>query len=913
MKLLILFAITIQSLFAGTPDAMPGFWVYTYGDAAAYEVAFNFIASLRHEGDYVDLMQIAFIVGATWTLLIKSFSKEFLVYMVSGTAVVTLIFGNVSTVNVVNVKAFHSGNITPSSYARIDNVPYLFAMVASGFSTIGYNSAKWVEAGFSSFGAVSEVSFLKSGVNGLYTYHAALDKLTISEMGVHGKEFTKKYNGYARSCIMELALEYQPKKVRDYLRVTQNPFDDLSPSKVREATGIDLASEKIYYENQEMTCQELYDMSKDDFESIKSSNEIEKKVIDKYRHSLVDASKTLGATVGLLTKAEQGGNSVTNLQDYVLHMGMMKRLQAEFQGYATGVDSDASLSGAFGSGLATANMYAMGQVNASFFAGTMPAMQSVIRIVMYIAFPFVLAMALAAGTWAIFKNYIMSILWIEMWPLSYSILSYFVNKNASTGALDKLVAYGQKSTDPLTYLTMENVPDIYQSIAMEGAIAANMYMLVPVISTFFFAASYSAFAQVSSQVMGRFSQAGSLDAQNREQLKMDSTELLKNNMGDVDTSNAGWNDMAYKGELGSNVSTLTSQIANIDGGYRGIVDRTIGETAEKIAGGEGAFSNLNEHGQSGLNTAAVQQHLQKTSQSISDSGALQNAYENSSTSGSKEDYRKELTGMDAGLNMSSEASTLAQHKETAEDLNISTSKLMQNIAAGDAKSQMGIGLGNTAFANSTSVEDMASGEKTGKEISLGKNEAFENVMKENGVPTREGARRLAEYEAAAKVGGVGQKIAMAEKLTGLQNNEAVVKMEEEKAAIMTHVDADGNTRNTFWKNDKDGNTTIVREEKISIDSDLGKIAEDINEDGKTVNFESNANYKEFKVTKWDQTYEAVGTVSSANRIVDEAAGLSREEAKTKAMISDIGNNASIRQGVTFAATSAGTGAYILTK
>ncbi len=115
--------------------------------------------------------------------------------------------------------------------------------------------------------------------------------------------------------------------------------------------------------------------------------------------------------------------------------GVRKAFESSWQSYGIGASSAQA---GFGAGLAEANLQAQGKVKAKSASSMMPSIHSVLQAVMYVLFPLVLIVQLFAGGFKILQNYILGILWLELWIPSYSVLNYFTLKEAQDRAYDKL-------------------------------------------------------------------------------------------------------------------------------------------------------------------------------------------------------------------------------------------------------------------------------------------------------------------------------------------------------------------------------------------------------------------------------------------------------------------------------------------
>ena len=137
--------------------------------------------------------------------------------------------------------------------------------------------------------------------------------------------------------------------------------------------------------------------------------------------------------------------------------------------------------------LATARANATASTNASFLtmgriaAQALPMVRNVIEAVVYALFPFVFLLFLLAqgrGLAMAIKSFIMSLVWIQLWPPLYAILNY-VGTLASARNLAAAARMGSGAQG----LTLDTAASIYQGAISDQAIAGYMVVSIPIIAT----------------------------------------------------------------------------------------------------------------------------------------------------------------------------------------------------------------------------------------------------------------------------------------------------------------------------------------------------------------------------------------------------------------------------------------------
>jgi conjugal transfer mating pair stabilization protein TraG len=137
--------------------------------------------------------------------------------------------------------------------------------------------------------------------------------------------------------------------------------------------------------------------------------------------------------------------------------------------------------------LATARANATASTNASFLtmghiaAQALPMVRNVIEAVVYAVFPFIFLLFLLAqgrGLALAIKSFVMSLVWIQLWPPLYAILNY-VGTLASARNLAAAANMGNNTQG----LALDTAASIYQGAISDQAIAGYMVVSIPIIAT----------------------------------------------------------------------------------------------------------------------------------------------------------------------------------------------------------------------------------------------------------------------------------------------------------------------------------------------------------------------------------------------------------------------------------------------
>jgi conjugal transfer mating pair stabilization protein TraG len=137
--------------------------------------------------------------------------------------------------------------------------------------------------------------------------------------------------------------------------------------------------------------------------------------------------------------------------------------------------------------LATGRASATASINASFLTmgkvaeQALPLVRNVIEAIIYAVFPFVFLLFLLAqgrGLGLAIKSFVLSLVWIQLWPPLYAILNY-----VATLASAKNLEAAARMASSVQGLALESASAIYQGAISDQAIAGYMVISIPIIAT----------------------------------------------------------------------------------------------------------------------------------------------------------------------------------------------------------------------------------------------------------------------------------------------------------------------------------------------------------------------------------------------------------------------------------------------
>lgn len=527
------------------PAFADGWWVYTYEDTSTLKAVFNYLAMARTDSGYMKTIQVIIIVGLVFTIIMKFLDLMAIPkYLITVIALMLLTFSATTKVHIVNVKSYNAVNPTISNYSVVDNVPFLFAVVSSAFTNIGYHSALLIETIFTNIvndDIVTETTFLKTGQNGIFKIIEILDSIDPIALNAQGKEFATKYSHYVKDCVFTIGFSMDPSLKQDLLNAP-DLFEAVNPANSAVLTKV--GNQKVYDSGGTIrTCSNLYSEAKFYYDKVKMDPKAFNAAMNKVSFVTANKEQTSSAIVDMMTASDLT-NSQANITNYIMNNGMRKAYQNALSEYSVG-----SAQAGFGAGLAEANYQIQGKTKAKAASSLIPSMYSVLQAVMYVLFPFVFLVVLFSANIKLLTNYILGLVWIELWVPSFSVLSFFTVREMQEEALGHLMNSGV-SQSSAGMLTLSNQNEIYTTIANHAAAAADMYWMIPGIAGFILFASFYGLAgitQAGAQMAGMYSNNQTLEA---ERAKMASYDALNTEMQK--------NDPLYTGNVGT-ISAMVAQ------------------------------------------------------------------------------------------------------------------------------------------------------------------------------------------------------------------------------------------------------------------------------------------------------------------------------------------------------------------
>jgi conjugal transfer mating pair stabilization protein TraG len=179
--------------------------------------------------------------------------------------------------------------------------------------------------------------------------------------------------------------------------------------------------------------------------------------------------------------------------------------------------------------IATARANAMASINSSFLTmgkvaeQALPLVRNVIEAIIYAVFPFVFLLFLLAqgrGLGLALKSFVLSLVWIQLWPPLYAILNY-VATLASAKNLEAAARMGASTQG----LALETASSIYHGAISDQAVAGYMVISIPIIATAIIKGGEVAFQAVTGVGPMQSAVSGESSATSKGNVTQDSVSI----------------------------------------------------------------------------------------------------------------------------------------------------------------------------------------------------------------------------------------------------------------------------------------------------------------------------------------------------------------------------------------------------
>ncbi|WP_418181405.1 conjugal transfer protein TraG N-terminal domain-containing protein (plasmid) [Aliarcobacter lanthieri] len=776
-KILILLLFLSVSLFASDD----GWWIYAYEDISTLKAVFNYLAIIKSDKGYLSTINLVLIVGLTFIILMKFFDLMAIPkYLLSIIAILLLTFSSTTTVHIVNVKSYNSYNPSLNNYAVVDNVPFLFAVLSSAFSNIGYNSAVLIETIFTTIvddDRIMEASFLKTGQNGAFKILEILDSINPLNQNSDAKSFTENFNSYLKLCVFNIGFAIDP-RLKDELLNAPNPFIAVNPSDPIRTSINKISNQKVLdNEGQIITCGNLYQRANNYYNKIKNEPTIYNSAMEMISSVTSNGPEAASMVTQMMTKADLTNNQ-SMITSYIMNNGIRGAYQSALNSYSVGTSN---VQAGFGAGLAEANFQAQGKIKAKAASSMIPSSHTVLQAVMYVLFPLILIVLLFSADIKLIKNYILGLVWLELWIPSFSVLSYFTLKEAQTGAFDKLIHSGVNN-GPEGMLTLSNANEIYNTIANHASTAADMYWMAPMIAGFMLYASFQSLTNLTGGIAGLVSQYSNNQTLENERAKIAAFDSVNNEMQK--------NNPLYNG----NVGTVSAMIAQ---------SNTLSQASKAAADFLGTNSSVTDFNK--LTRSNMFSGLESTVSATTREQSLTGGGTLSSGTGISENLASKKAHEDRGLStaMNKNPNMIDMIESNSENsLSYDQTKIFSKFSnLGDrdnVASNIGRSEGLSETGKSSGIEQQSNNElknaaETSQITSVSDQNAIKKHLQNNFGDLKTGAESIANVNKGSEISGLKKQITTVgseENLIDVNSQQAAGKTSKEQS-LQKELDSQG--------------------------------------------------------------------------------------------------------------------------
>jgi conjugal transfer mating pair stabilization protein TraG len=267
--------------------------------------------------------------------------------------------------------------------------------------------------------------------------------------------------------------------------------------------------------------------------------------------------------------------------------------------------------------IATARANATASINSSFLTmgkvaeQALPLVRNVIEAIIYAVFPFVFLLFLLAqgrGLGLALKSFVLSLVWIQLWPPLYAILNY-VATLASAKNLEAAARMGASTQG----LALETASSIYHGAISDQAVAGYMVISIPIIATAIIKGGEVAFQAVTGVGPMQSAVSGESSATSKGNVSQDSVSIDQQQLAPNRTS-------AFMSTT-SNAHGSTIQGSGPDAGvFR--YQATLSRLATTFTFGERQATSLSENARESETLARTERDSMQRSQSAALTNAL---------------------------------------------------------------------------------------------------------------------------------------------------------------------------------------------------------------------------------------------------------------------------------------------------
>lgn len=497
--------------------------IYVISNANLFREGLNAIAEFCYSDGFKSATYIGALIGIVTTAI--AYVKQhdvmlFLKWLVMYFFVFNILLGITQTVVVINTS---DQSETP---AVIDNVPLGIALPAHIITAIGYDFGNDLEEAFNTPGALQ---YNKTGM----MFGSNLFRLSLAS-NLDDADTMNEMNAYVKSCVVGDILINHKYSINDLLTSTDIwALMSRNPSPIR---GIFVG--KTFY-----TCQEATTDLNSKINNYATN--IAPGILSKFipSHKIY----ALTAVNNLLQDSYQGLLHQSNSATQILKQNIsINAFRSGIINYAAETNSVAGMQN-YANTVAMQNTRMSWATSSNIGVETLPLMQVVLLLLMLCIFPLIAVLTLIPTVGiGVFMNYIYTLLWLESWPLMFTILNMAMNYYLAPGI-----------GAPAGTVTLSNINLLAQEHSDIASVAGYLILAVPFLSIGLVKGMASTFTQASQYLGGMLHSIA--------QSAASSVAMGNYSLGNVSTANATSNSLSankYDTNFSNMHGLATDQLGN---------------------------------------------------------------------------------------------------------------------------------------------------------------------------------------------------------------------------------------------------------------------------------------------------------------------------------------------------------------
>ncbi len=568
MKKLILLFLIITNIFAGKIEDSSGNLVYSFivENGTMVDTYFNIfhtIASMFQSNDYLEILKISFLLGGflIFTMSITNFNKgfgvgslkDFLKYLLICTFLLIVMFSHKSSIIIKTnaINSFCPAGITnkeslisslPTTGVVVGNIPEVLAWTFSLINEVGRETTRLATMGFTAVDANLTTNY--SSKSDYATYLQGINTVLNSKLS----NFVSDYQGSDKTTLLEGFNSLH----RDCIA---------APASNTGASGQLVMNAISNTGNIRLTLTDYF--TSGDIVSYLNPTYPDKNVLlAGFTVNGIAPKDLLGTLNGEIYTCGQIWTTVDTLlnaleaSDKLLCSGNLKDYwNAQTLSIFTG---DPSLTGSvagksivmnaaisnqmydlknnispaeisYASGKTMANLVHENIGQGFYLAEMLPYLQMGMRAVMYAFFPFVFIVILLPGGISVLKNYLQTLIWIELWTPLAAVLNMFLSLMATDKFAEMYQTNGMNNVQGLNLLT---------DSTMLAGLAGYLYASIPAFTWLLMKSSASLLTGLSEGLASKLNANLTSDSINKDYTEKESARKEKISLAEKDMLSA---------------------------------------------------------------------------------------------------------------------------------------------------------------------------------------------------------------------------------------------------------------------------------------------------------------------------------------------------------------------------------------